>query len=232
MYKAFFILSVGALCYYVKNLLFNSTDYVFCIDSRLSEAVAVECQMIVRNSYGALAYTADRLKKEFAAIERVEMWQDAYKKLHVTIQAAKPHVCLNNQLILLSSGAVVSVGCFTKDIYKNIPLVGYIGPCLEMPVSEKLKQWLLHFDLSMLSHYAISYRDDYEIIIHNKASSYAKILCSIETPIDQKMSALCERIIQVKGQMVQGTAPHSLYTADIRFEKQIIVRSQRRGAYG
>ncbi len=87
----------------------------------------------------------------------------------------------------------------------------------------------MKLDDEIVADYAITYVDDY--IIHVKDTQHPErtIVASVNVPLEKSMIQMCQHIIDEKIVVGQGTA-HVSWSADIRFDKQIIISSQKGGA--
>lgn len=222
----------GLASYKLGHAIFGADKYHFSLDAQLSTAMHKAIKDAVNESgIMPLAGIAESVRTVCPAVANVAVERRANKSLHIIVEADKPYLCFAGKSVLLSSGSVVDKKCFKKAVLKDLPIVA----CKEhgdanSEVSPDFIQWLLHLDTDIFAQYAITWIDDYEICLQDKQDNHAMIMCSIDTPLDEKIRDVCQRIIGERIDHAQGTVRDYLYTADIRFEKQIIISLQKGGA--
>ena len=226
---------LGAGTYRLIAIIFATQQYTFAFDSFLSPSVQELIKTTVRkNNVQSFSCIAQCIKQEHPCIENLSIEQRTNKSIHVCLQSFSPLFCLNKNAVLLKNGCVVSYNNYSSNVLEKLPNITHVSPqgeyCATGP-SPAFKKWLLQFPRSLLSHYAIQWADDYEIYLIDQNKLYKTIVCSVLNAINEGMIEKCQCIIREKNMNAQGTAPSIFYTADIRFEKQIIICSQRGGAY-
>jgi hypothetical protein len=135
-----------------------------------------------------------------------------------------------NTRILTTSGMVLDASCFIQEVVQPLPVIIQKNLLGKATITDEFKRWLLRLDPSVFAFYHIIWTDDFSIELHAKHDEKQTILCSVITVPDTNIRELCQRIFDEKIICAQGTARKYVYTADIRFEKQIIICSHKGGA--
>jgi hypothetical protein len=135
-------------------------------------------------------------------------------------------------LVFTTSGLVFDKSCFTREVLQPLPVIIQKKLFGKVTITDEFKQWLLRLDPSVFAFYEIIWTDDFSIELHDKHNEKQTILCSVTSMPDNNIRELCQRIFDEKSICAQGTARKYAYTADIRFEKQIIICSHKGGAHG
>lgn len=208
--------------------LFCADSYSFVFDHSLSASARAAIQNTVAQS-GAISLDAiaNLVAKTCPAAQAISVERCADKSLHVGVQVAEPVYCLAQDLVLLANNVVVAKECFEPAAVAPLPVIQFEAAMGAQELSTAGKAWLLSLDKSILEAFTITWRDDYEIYVKER-NGRTTLVCSVDTIVDEKMRHACSCIVQQK--MAQGTAPKKGYIADVRFEKQIILCSQKGGA--
>ncbi len=141
----------------------------------------------------------------------------------------QPYVCIGND-VLTTSGALVNKHCFIPEVVSQLPTITQKNHIGKATITDEFKQWLLQLDPSVFALYEITWVDDYEICLKGKQDHPNAIMCSVACLPNENVRKICQRIIENKIMHAQGTAHKYFYVADIRFEKQIVLCSQKGGA--
>jgi hypothetical protein len=224
------LIIIGAGSYRLGICIFGSDSYSFCIDSQLSASMQHAIKDVAHASCClSLSRIAHAITQACPAVGAIALERRANKMLHVIITAGSPYLCFSDQHVLLKTGQIVDKESFAPMALNALPVVN-CHDAAAAQLSADFKHWLLQLDSTLFAHYAVTWKNDYEIYLGDKQDNHKSILCSVNTPVTEKMSHMCQRIIEKKKSDVQGTAQKSFLTADIRFEKQIIICSQKGGA--
>ena len=135
-----------------------------------------------------------------------------------------------NDIVLTSSGKTFDKACFTNEVLQPLPVITQKKLFGKATITDEFKQWLLRLDPSVFASYTVVWNDDFAIELQDKINEKQTIVCSVTTTPDKNVRELCQRIIEEKAICAQGTARKYEYTADIRFENQIIICSHKGGA--
>lgn len=232
--KIFLITAVLVLVmagfYKVGISIFAADQFHFSIDSQLSPEIHKAIKQAVFESYGnSFASLSQAIKNVCPALKQVNLERCSNRKLYVQVQAMNPYVCIGDT-VLTDMNVVVEKRCFIPASLENLPVIHQKNMFAKATITDELKQWILRLDPSVFALYDVIWLDDFSIELHDKNKNYQTILCSVCSAPDQSIRELCQRIIDEKSSGAQGTARHFLYTADIRFEKQIIICSRKGGA--
>lgn len=232
LYRCFAcIIACGAI-YGIGQHIFGARAFSFSLDSQLSAQMHNVIKDTVKESYfGSLALLAQSIKKACPAAGLISIERCGDNALHIICKADMPWICLADHMLLLKTGTIVEKRCFTDVALQDLPLLSFKDGVFPSQLSVEFKQWLLGLDTAIFAQYGITWADDYEIYLTDKSDKHKTIICSVDTKIDEKIREKCQRIINEKNIDAQGTARWCLYTADIRFDKQIIICSRRGGAY-
>ena len=238
--KKFFGITIASIVlfasiYFLGIIVFGTNSYSFSLDPILSEQTHEIVKNTVYESYFlSLHAIADSIQKACPAVDAVFAARCADKVLRISCKACKPYIRFSNQKLVSKNGKEIDWNYFTDATRKHLPLITLTPK--ENPkvvISSAFKSWLLKLNPDLLSRYEIKWCDDYQIYLINKADFQKRIICSIDTQIDQKLEGKCQQLFTIKGFCAQGTARENYCFADIRFEKQIIIFSQKGGAlYG
>lgn len=216
--------------YKIGVTIFAADQFHFSIDPQLSGEIHKAIKEAVYESYGnSFASLSYAIKKACPALKQVNLERCPNNKLYVQVQSMNPYACIGDT-VLTDMNAVVEKSCFVPASLENIPVIHQKNVLGKVTITDEFKQWVLHLDPSVFALYDIIWNDDFSIELHDKNKNNQTILCSVCSAPDQSIRELCQRIIDEKSCGAQGTARRSLYTADIRFEKQIIICSHKGGA--
>ncbi len=220
---------VGVFSYKIGAYVFKTESFAFSIDPILDRSVHHALQNFVTDATDrSLSAVADGLKKEYPVLDHVCAYKRADHVLHIACQSKKPVWAIQDQ-VLVADGDLIPKSSFVASVLHEIPIITLHKKNALTTMSGYLKQWLLALDKKIIDAYAITVLDDYEIYLMEKQSKN-QLICNIYTPINEKIRENCHRIIDEKNMQAQGTASAYSYTVDIRFEKQIIICSQKGGA--
>jgi hypothetical protein len=251
----------GAASYFVGITVFGADSYSFHFDPLLSCKMQDALKDVAGQSWGSLSFLGQALKQTCPALESVVIERLANKTISIKALCKSPYVKLSNGMVVLKPGLVVGSECFADAALAAIPVITIKGissrlgteshfPIVPMErsewrdrtqrgdvssesLSQEFKQWLINLDPTIVHNYQITWVDDYEIYVTDKNNTQPTLVCCVNTQVDEKIMGLCQCIMKEKSINAQGTARQTFYSADIRFEKQIIICSQKGGAcYG
>ena len=222
-------LAIGVVWYACTGIFFAVHSYTFVPDNLLSSATNNEIQKEVQSTrLNSLASIAHDIQAKWPMIQTICVTRWANKTVHIYYKSQPGYAVINEDHVLLSNGQLAGINTFTVQAIQNLPRIRMDGQASAM--SGAFKQWLLQLDAPVLHAYAIQWTDDYAIYLHDKCAPTNKLICSVTTTVDKRIREKCQQIIQEKKGGAHGTASGLFYTADIRFEKQIIFCSQKGGA--
>lgn len=214
--------------YKLKGVMFTPSRCAFSFDCELSPATKIAIKEAVKSSYlGPLSAIPQKIQEVCPAVTDLNISLRPDKTVFVQVNKTQPYLRIANEDILLRSGKIVNANYFCADIVNQLP---HIMTASDQPISQQFSAWLLKLDPLLMEQYAICFHDDYEIVLTDKQDKQKKIICSSFTAIDDEIKGMCQRVIAERLRSMQGTARSVCYSADIRFEKQIIVCSQKGGA--
>lgn len=215
--------------YRIGRSIFGSKEYSFSLDPQLSADMHKSIKDAVHESYfGSLALLGELIQNVCPAAGPISLERRANNVLHVSCKSETPYLLLADQFVLLKNGQIVEKKCFDQPAIQHVAKIDIKNMHDQMVFSSEFKQWLLQLDESIFAQYAISWADDYEIYLTDKKDAHKNIICSVSNSIDERIREKCQQIINDKSISAQGTARYC--SADIRFEKQIIICSQKGGA--
>lgn len=216
--------------YRLGTHVFGAQQFRFSLDRKLSPSMQKAIKEAVYESYiTALSSLSETISKVCSALEHISIERRANNKIYITAKSADPYVRIS-ELVLTSSGLVLDKACFTHEVLQPLPTIIQKNLLGKVTITDEFKQWLLRLDPSVFAFYEIIWTDDFSIELHDKHNEKQTILCSVTTIPDKNLRELCQRIFDEKIICAQGTARKYAYTADIRFEKQIIICSHKGGA--
>lgn len=215
--------------YRIGRAIFGSKEYSFSLDPQLSADMHKSIKDAVLESYfGSLALLGGLIQNVCPAAGVISIERCGNNVLHVSCKSETPYLLLADQFVLLKNEKIVEKKCFARMAIQHLAMIDIKNMHGQMVFSSEFKQWLLQLDESIFQNYAISWADDYEIYLTDKNDAHKNIICSVSNSIDESIREKCRQIIDEKGINAQGTARYC--SADIRFEKQIIICSQKGGA--
>ncbi len=227
----FFALAViVGLAYQLEKKLFSVQEYHFFLDPHLSNAMRTNIERALTETDGSFSSIAQTVFTICPALETIAIERLANNVQYFSCKAAQPVVSFENKLALLPSGAVVDAGCYTREVIAHIPCVRAQKEGACDTISPELANWLLSLNPDVFKHYHIALGDDYSIYLTNNNDPNCIILTSVVKDFNDEMRRVCECIISEKQMGGQGTARALCCVADIRFEKQIVLCSQKGGA--
>jgi hypothetical protein len=210
--------------------IFGAQQFHFSLDPKLSPAMHKAIKQAVYESYiTALASLCGLVQDACPALEQISIERRANNKLYIAVTCKQPYLCIDTK-VLTTAGTIVDSACFTPTALEPLPVVTQKNLFGKATITDEFKQWLLQLDPSVFASYDIVWTDDFSIQLHDKQNNQQTILCSVSTAPDKSLRELCQRIIEEKTICAQGTARKYGYTADIRFENQIIICSHKGGA--
>ena len=225
------LLFAGFGSYRLGMHIFGAQQFHFSLDPKLSPAMHKAIKDAVYESYiTALASLCGLVRDACPALEDMSIERRANNKIYVAVSSVQPYLCIGTS-ILTTTGTVVDKSCFTPKALEQLPAITQKNVFGKATITNEFKQWLLRLDPSVFALYDVVWNDDFAIELQDKQNDQQTILCSVSAAPDKSLRELCQRIIEEKTICAQGTARKYLYTADIRFEKQIIICSHKGGAY-
>ncbi len=228
---AIIVAASGFGSYRLGTHIFGAHQFHFSLDPQLSPAMHKAITAAVYESHATdLASLCARMRHACPALEQVSVERRADNKMYIAAKGMDPYVCINTK-VLTTSGVLVDNLCFNHDAFGSLPVITQKDLFGKATITDEFTQWLLRLDPSVFALYDVVWNDDFSIELHDKENAQQTILCSISTAPDKSLRELCQRIIEEKIICAQGTARKYVYTADVRFEKQIIICSHKGGAY-
>lgn len=223
----FALIGTIGLSYYAAQNIFAITEHRFLFDPALSVEKRHQIQTLVEQTDGSFR-AIDQALRACPVIESIRIERSADNRQYFSCVAKRPSIALSTDRLLLASGTVVESDCYAQNVIARIPLVTMSSHAMQ-EVSPFLAQWLLQLTPELFERYRIAIYDDYHISLIDKQNAFT-IITSALVPITEEMRCVCERIFEQKMMTEQGTARPACYIADIRFENQIVLCSQKGGA--
>jgi|GEM_PF-6267124 hypothetical protein len=227
----FFALAIIAgVAYQLEKKLFCVQEYHFFLDPHLSNGMRTKIERALTETDGSFSAIAQTVFEICPALETIAIERLANNVQYFSCKAAQPAVSFESKSALLPSGIVVDADCYTREVIAQIPSIHAQKEGACDTISPELAHWLLALNPDVFKQYHIALGDDYSIYLTNNNDRNRIILTSVVKDFDDEMRRVCERIISEKQMSVQGTARSLCCVADIRFEKQIVLCSQKGGA--
>ena len=187
-------------------------------------------QSIIASVERARVLNAARLKATFDAlypdIDCVGVARFATHIADISVEVFPPIAQINNEYVLTRSGAIVAKSYFNPRCTTNLPRITIADVNSLSPAS---KAWLMRWVESIAPAYRIAWEHDHEIYLHDKKNEGIALLCTVDTAFDAELE---KRIAYIHTQITQKKEIESRslgWTADIRFEKQIILCGAKGG---
>ena len=216
--------------YQLGTAVFCAKTFSFCLDSRLSFPMQEAIKSAVHQTgIVSLPDLAACVQKVCLFVASVAVQRSACNVLKVSCTVHAPALCLADHSVMVANGSVADRSAFGAEALNDIPVI--YGLSRYTTPSSAFTQWILGLDHEVFDAYRITWADDYEIYLHDKQDEQKKIICSVANRVTQGVREQCRQIIQEKQTVVHGTAHRAPYTADIRFEKQIVICSHAGGVY-
>lgn len=224
------VATAGFGTYKVGMHIFGAHQFHFSLDPKLSPEMHKAIKQAVHESYiNALASLCAVVQDACPALDQISIERCANNKIYIAARCLEPYLLID-RMVLTTSGALLDKSCFTHSSLEHLPVITQKNLLGKAAITHEFKQWLLQLDPSVFASYDIIWNDDFSIQLYDKQNNNQAILCSVSTVPDRSLRELCQRIIEEKVICAQGTARKYWYTADIRFEKQIVVCSNKGGA--
>ncbi|BDC35230.1 hypothetical protein Noda2021_11880 [Candidatus Dependentiae bacterium Noda2021] len=132
---------------------------------------------------------------------------------------------INDEYVVTKNGMLQPIVYYQEQSLCNTPVIQTAQ--LVYP-SEKFLQWICHLPDHVWSSYKIRYQDDFNITLQGNDNSLT-IICTCTMPFTEELLTKCNNL--KKNLSVSSPhAPHAL-TADVRFENQIIIKKNKKGAW-
>lgn len=132
---------------------------------------------------------------------------------------------INNEYVVTQSGILQPTIYYTEKALADIAVIETKQNCCP---TEKFLQWVCHIPKKIWTDYKIVYHNDFAITVTDKNNTLC-IICSCTMPFTEELLTKC---LVVKKNLSVCT-PHTshAFTADVRFENQIIVKNNKKGAW-
>lgn len=163
------------------------------------------------------------LIKQFPWITNVKIYTTTEKKRHVTINIQTPLYSINNTHYLTTEGTFLPAHLLKKEVYESLPSIIYT-PQSYSEIDDGQKMALLPREL--FENYTIIWNSADFITLYDKKQECFPIITSYEKGIKPSLHNHCNYIYNKISQTPPTNKKKKLYTLDIRFDKQIVLRPQ------
>jgi hypothetical protein len=213
---------IGIGAYVLFSIFFLQANVELVFDDYLSDH-AKQC---VYDHSGQKDIMADSLSKsaqvmqECPGVKDVSIMRNEKDDLEISVMGARPHACINEIYVLNQNGQILDANLYSHP--KRLPSVQTIDSNSDL--SPICKKFLLDIPYELLAEYSVLYHDPSNIILYDKKQPFFTVTCSVTAPPNQLIHEACKKIkgsLKNKGEL--GDEPLSIWNADIRFDKQIIV---------
>jgi hypothetical protein len=229
---------VGGALYKAREVMFQVRDCCVSYDPVFSElaCAAIDDYLKDVQSRGATSLTSmnEQIQKAFPHIDSIASLFLLPEKVHLSIKAAQPKLCINNQFVLSERKTYFDKAIFAPAALAALPVVDCrsLSPDGQLPAGLRgVGRWI---DERVACQYSIVWYSDQAACLRDKQETNFVVLCSADSmPSDQTLShcqALKQRLVEARS--LKNESPMQ-WIADVRFNNQIIVYSQKRGVpYG
>jgi len=226
------LMAIGV--YQAGNFLLHPQQYAVVCDAAFSKIVQTNITDYIQNNEllkaSSLSVLNDQIKKQFSCIASITSELYAPGVVQVCVQAVKPVLSVNQSFVLSHAGDCFSKELFTPVSVKQLPdlTVRAVG---DNDISAGLRRASAVLSSSLFDTHAVVWESDHAAYLHDKQDPWFAIICSAESLPNDQMLSKCEQLkkdLSVKKRMSQDC-----WVADVRFDNQIVVYSEKRGvAYG
>lgn len=149
-------------------------------------------------------------------------------KTNTLYLSATPLLCnINDQFVLLETGAVVPAHYYDEAVVKN--LIRITMPTFHNESTlPRLQKLVSKNDHTLFDSFALSYHHRNWVQFDHKETAYFSIVCTDGQQLNQKIIDHCLHVknqLEKKGKLHAGNS----WIADVRFENQIVVYTKLRG---
>jgi len=214
--------------------LFNVDKFEICHNGHIS---ITSCEMIsttLADTFQSLSFhgISQKIKNSFPFIKNISCAQLPTKELIITLEPYEPLYVINNDLILIESGNIVSKNMYDEIVYKELVNITYEQP-LHTSVNKSCFTCLNSLNRSIFDAYDLTWTDDNEILLIDKKHRRFAIYTDMHSLEDlQKInhcSSLKTKITETKEFSLEK---RKIWFADIRFDNQIVIFSRGGRGHG
>lgn len=220
--------SIG--CWRLGKEIFSIQSHQCLLSASFSTETKKNIKALIAHYYTkSFEQMVHALKEKCPAIKTVAMQRCANHQLRISLDTYAPTMKLGDGAVLLENNSIVAAAHFTSKVLNQLPAVDLKKEANPQLLSLECRAWLNKLDKDILESYTLAWEDDYQIYCKQKNNPARVIIAGVNTALEKEIIEVCQHIIDEKIQLGQGTARVS-WSADIRFDKQIIVSSHKGGA--
>lgn len=217
------------ICTFNLSALLGETVPLTCsftFDPQLSDYASVLikkcCKQI--NLQGSITTLQQLLVASVPAITSVSRQRINGSTVHITLQAHKPLAVTSNNNVLTKQGELIHKKFYTSESQATIPQIHLISH--NRYTTAQCAHWLLTASLEFFTKYQVYWKTKNHIVLITKKEPTTTILCSTDTLPTGAYAVQCAQLLtQEKGWLHKN----QLRICDIRFSKQIIIRTMMLG---
>jgi hypothetical protein len=162
------------------------------------------------------------LYKEYALLQSCYIRKLPCGLVELVIHAQKPLCVCNKDVVITQSHSLVPINWYRATAVANLPQMQSSMPLHNLSYQDRAQLTQFITDVSL--HYSVTFIDKYHIDLQSKQLQSCRVRCSFDALPSAVVLAQCEQMFQEIIKNNPHYTTHKRYLADIRFERQIVVR--------
>lgn len=202
-----------------------SIEFAFdalCAPAYADQMRSYATQLDIRSSDIFIA----QLSKQFPTIDSIALRKKAGGGILCSVSTQQPLFKINHDLVLVSSGLLVSVESYDQKALTSVPSLQVASCTIDRAEGSLLQKFLTRLDRAFFDEYAIIWSDVHTLSLQPKNRENLIILIDPAVVARERIG----KINQLCDQMILSVSEKKQWIADARFEHQIILYEGKRGA--
>lgn len=199
-----------------------STDSLFApfVQTDLSEYVA---------SLGAckVADLIVLVKKQFPVVDTLNLRYCSDGGIHLAVKAQKPFMLVDEKMVATIQGTFHPRIFFDESVLAPLPTIFVEGGVEQCTDSAAFTTFIRECAAPLCNRYTITWKDKHTVVLVDSNNKECSIFCRADMPIADALLANIQQLFD----QIKGTIPgKKQWIADARFEHQIILYEDKKGA--
>ena len=205
------------------------------VDSRLATDVQKKVVAFVHENTVHKKLSAPQLfaqlQQQFPCVQSLTAHFCAPGVLHCEVEAATPLVVLNNKQVVMENNQLFARELYADRSVRFLYNVTQDAPQQTMHIAPQFAATMHKLLPGIFTEYHVQWIDDKQVKLLDKTQPDFTIICSATKVPDQKMLAQCNKLKSdiEQTQLLEKKPRKQQWTADIRFENQIILVGEKGG---
>ena len=183
--------------------------------------------LLVRNNVNNFGHIINGIQQQYEYIEKVDVHFVAPSTLKVVFLSHVPLCVINENLLLLTSGILTQRDYYVQTALVDLPLINVDPSQLSTCSWSTLVACISSIDRQFFDRFSVSYDDQCQLIFNHTVNPRCSLVC--RSDFEFKNLKLYEKAVFTLIEQRKSIAQFEniAWTADLRFEKQIILKNNR-----